>query len=63
MTSVMSLRNTAAGEFHEAVVIGAGHAGLGAAAMLLQEKVDTIVLERSDCVGSSWRSRYHGLHL
>ena len=63
MMGVMSLGEAAAVEFHEAVVIGAGHAGLGAAAMLLQEKVDTIVLERSDCIGSSWRSRYNGLHL
>src|SRR5438309_4962184 len=63
MMGVMSLGEAAAVEFHEAVVIGAGHAGLGAAAMLLQEKVDTIVLERSDCIGSSWRSLYNGLHL
>src|SRR5438132_3426292 len=63
MMGVMSLGEAAAVEFHEAVVIGAGHAGLGAAAMLLKEKVDTIVLERSDCIGSSWRSRYNGLHL
>jgi putative flavoprotein involved in K+ transport len=46
----------------EAVVIGAGPAGLAAAAMLRKRGVDAIVLER-DSIGSSWRRHYERLHL
>jgi putative flavoprotein involved in K+ transport len=49
-------------ERHEAVVIGAGPAGLAAAAMLQREGVETLVLER-ESVGSSWRKHYDRLHL
>jgi putative flavoprotein involved in K+ transport len=49
-------------ERHEALVIGAGHAGLAAAAMLRRAGVETLVLERT-AVGSAWRSRYDRLHL
>jgi putative flavoprotein involved in K+ transport len=50
------------GERHEAVVIGAGPAGLAAAAMLRREGIKTLILERSS-VGSSWRKHYDRLHL
>ena len=50
------------GERHQAVVIGAGPAGLAAAAMLRRVGIETIVLERSS-VGSSWRNHYDRLHL
>jgi cation diffusion facilitator CzcD-associated flavoprotein CzcO len=50
------------GDRHEAVVIGAGPAGLAAAAMLRREGIETVVLERSS-VGSTWRSHYDRLHL
>jgi len=46
----------------EAVVIGAGPAGLAAAAMLRKRGVDAIVVER-DSIGSSWRRHYERLHL
>jgi putative flavoprotein involved in K+ transport len=48
---------------HDAAVIGAGPGGLAAAAMLRERGVDTIVLERSDAVGASWRGHYERLHL
>jgi cation diffusion facilitator CzcD-associated flavoprotein CzcO len=45
-------------------VIGAGAAGLGAAAALRRRGVDDlVVLERTDSVASSWRARYDGLCL
>jgi putative flavoprotein involved in K+ transport len=48
---------------HEAVVVGAGAAGLAAAAELGRRGVRAVVLERGEGVGSSWRSRYEGLRL
>jgi putative flavoprotein involved in K+ transport len=48
----------------ETVVIGAGAAGLGVAVELRRRGVaDVVVLEHADCVASSWRARYDGLHL
>jgi putative flavoprotein involved in K+ transport len=47
----------------EAIVCGAGTAGLAAAATLRGAGIDVTVLERSDQVASSWRSRYDGLRL
>ncbi|HEX2267611.1 MAG TPA: NAD(P)/FAD-dependent oxidoreductase, partial [Actinomycetota bacterium] len=49
-------------ERHDAVVIGAGPAGLAAAAMLRREGVETLVLER-ESIGASWRKFYERLHL
>lgn len=46
-----------------AVVIGAGAAGLAAAATLRGVGVDVTVLEGSSAVGASWRARYDGLRL
>lgn len=46
-----------------AIVCGAGAAGLAAAATLGSKGVNVTVLERSDAVGASWRSRYDGLRL
>jgi putative flavoprotein involved in K+ transport len=39
------------------VVIGAGPAGLAAAAELKRNGIEPIVIERADCVGSAWRDR------
>jgi putative flavoprotein involved in K+ transport len=47
----------------DAIVCGSGPAGLAAAAMLRRAGVDTLVLERSDRVAASWRSRYAALRL
>ena len=47
----------------DAIVCGAGAAGLATAAMLGRAGVATTVLERSDRVGASWRGRYDGLRL
>jgi putative flavoprotein involved in K+ transport len=47
----------------EAIVCGAGTAGLAAAATLRDVGIDVTVLERSDQVAASWRSRYDGLRL
>jgi putative flavoprotein involved in K+ transport len=46
-----------------ALVCGAGAAGLAAGAMLDRKGVDTLVVERSDRVAASWRSRYEALRL
>jgi putative flavoprotein involved in K+ transport len=47
----------------QVVVVGAGAAGLAVAAMLERRGVDPLVLERTDRVASSWRSRYDSLRL
>lgn len=47
----------------DAVVCGAGTAGLAAAAMLRRAGREVVVLERSDQVGASWRKRYAALRL
>jgi len=47
----------------DAVVCGAGAAGLAAAATLRRAGVESIVLEQTDKVGASWRTRYDGLRL
>ena len=44
-------------------IIGAGPAGLAVAAQLLERRVPFVVIERNAAAGSSWRSRYHRLHL
>ena len=46
-----------------ALVIGAGPAGLAAAACLKQRGIDALVLEAGPVVGLSWRQRYDRLHL
>jgi putative flavoprotein involved in K+ transport len=45
------------------VVIGAGPAGLSAAATLKQAGVPALVVERADTVASAWRTHYERLHL
>jgi putative flavoprotein involved in K+ transport len=47
----------------EAIVCGAGTAGLAAGAMLRRAGVDALVIERSDQIAASWRSRYAALRL
>src|SRR5947209_3325852 len=50
-------------ESHDVVVIGAGPAGLAAAGALRHYGVPSVVLERADHVGASWRKHYDRLHL
>lgn len=50
-------------ETHEAIVVGAGSAGLAAAVALLRRGCKTTVIERAGSVGTSWRSRYGELRL
>ncbi len=47
----------------EAIVLGAGTAGLAAAAALRHAGIEAIVLEQTDQVGAAWRTRYDGLRL
>ncbi len=47
----------------DAIVLGAGTAGLAAAAAFRRVGVEAIVLEQADKVGASWRTRYDGLRL
>ena len=46
-----------------AVVIGAGPAGLAAAAELTRAGIPAIVLDKADRVGASWAGHYDRLHL
>jgi len=48
---------------HQAIVVGAGSAGLAAAVALQSRGFETVVLEKGDGVGMSWRSRYAELRL
>jgi putative flavoprotein involved in K+ transport len=48
---------------HDTLVIGAGPAGLAAAAMLQRVGVPALVVDRARCVASTWRSYYDRLEL
>src|ERR1700757_4680786 len=45
------------------LIVGAGPAGLAAAAELGRAGVPAVILERADAVGASWRGRYDRLRL
>ena len=47
----------------DAVVVGAGPAGLAAAACLIQRGLRPLVLERSTALAAAWRAHYERLHL
>lgn len=47
----------------EAIVVGAGPAGLAVAASLGRRGVPHVVIERESTVGSAWRRHYDRLHL
>jgi putative flavoprotein involved in K+ transport len=50
-------------ERREAIVAGAGPAGLAAAAVLKRRGFDVLVIERGPTVAMRWRERYEGLRL
>jgi len=45
------------------VIVGAGPAGLAAAATLRAHRIDAVLLERGQSLGEPWRARYDRLHL
>jgi cation diffusion facilitator CzcD-associated flavoprotein CzcO len=47
----------------DAIVVGAGPAGLATAAALQPRGLDATIFEKSDAVGSVWRRHYDRLHL
>jgi putative flavoprotein involved in K+ transport len=47
----------------DVVVVGAGPAGLAAAASLHSRGIEAIVVERGERLGEPWRARYDRLHL
>ena len=47
----------------QTVVVGAGPAGLAAAALLGRRGLAAIVLDREPAVGASWRGHYESLRL
>lgn len=47
----------------DVVIVGAGPAGLAAAATLRARGTDATILERAEHVGEQWRTRYDRLHL
>src|SRR4029077_6459845 len=60
-------QRTAAGAYADGnpgvVVVGGGQAGLSIAARLTQLGVDTLIVDREECIGDNWRKRYHALTL
>ena len=48
---------------HEVVIVGAGPAGLAAAAGLRESGLDPLLIERSATIGSAWRTRYDSFRL
>ena len=48
---------------HDALVIGAGPAGLAAALALKDRGIRSLVVDRADRIASSWHQRYEGLRL
>ena len=48
---------------NKTIVIGAGPAGLAAAAELGRAGIPAVVLERADAIGAAWRGRYDRLRL
>lgn len=47
----------------DAIVVGAGPAGLACAATLSQRGLKVALLEKADAVGAVWRRHYERLHL
>jgi cation diffusion facilitator CzcD-associated flavoprotein CzcO len=54
---------TASERFTEALVVGAGPAGLAAGAMLRRRGIETLLVDRATAIGDGWRRHYDRLHL
>jgi cation diffusion facilitator CzcD-associated flavoprotein CzcO len=50
-------------EWVESLVVGAGPAGLAAAACLRRLAIDAVILEQAPHIGSAWHAHYERLHL
>lgn len=50
-------------EHLDALVVGAGPAGIGVAASLAVRGVDAVVLEKGETIAPAWKSHYDRLHL
>lgn len=48
---------------HPVVIIGAGPAGLATAAALRRRRINPVILEQGEAVGTSWRHRHEDLRL
>jgi putative flavoprotein involved in K+ transport len=55
--------NTGRSEHFDAVIIGAGQAGLSAGYHLARQGVDFVILEAGKRIGDSWRNRWDSLRL
>src|SRR6185437_15116867 len=47
----------------DAMIVGAGPAGLACAATLSQRGLKSVILEKADTIGAVWRRHYERLHL
>ncbi|KAG6040277.1 hypothetical protein E4U41_001064 [Claviceps citrina] len=56
-------RNYANGAEPDVLIIGAGQAGLTAAARLTALGINALIIDRNERVGDNWRNRYHQLVL
>jgi putative flavoprotein involved in K+ transport len=59
----MSPHHLHSADHHDVAVIGAGPAGLATAAALRSAGVESVIVDRGERVGTSWRGHYDRLHL
>lgn len=57
------MRDEGSGQGIEALIVGAGPAGLAVGACLKRAGITAVILEQSNQVGSAWRGHYERLHL